>query len=214
MSGKRVLILLSGTYHDFDGFAGAIKPVLEAAGHTVETTYDLDALTRLGGSGYDVVLMYTCLGTPEQEDAEPEVHTDAQVTGLVEWVRAGGALLAAHAATAAAQFSSVLRVLMGGVFVEHPPQFAFTVYPSYREHPVTAGVEPFTVHDEFYFELHEPGVDVHMVALDRGVAYPMVWTRSEGQGRVAHVAMGHDAKVWNLEPYQRLMLQAIDWLTA
>ena len=34
------------------------------------------------------------------------------------------------------------------------------------------------------------------------------------EGRVAHVGMGHDEKVWCLRPYQRLMLQAIAWLTA
>jgi type 1 glutamine amidotransferase len=42
----------------------------------------------------------------------------------------------------------------------------------------------------------------------------MVWSRSEGQGRVVHIAMGHDEKVWNLKPYQRLMLQAVACLTA
>jgi type 1 glutamine amidotransferase len=103
---------------------------------------------------------------------------------------------------------------MGGVFVDHPPQFAFTVYPLYRLHPITAGIAAFTVHDEFYVQEHEPDVDLHMVALDRGVAYPMVWTRSEGQGRVAHIAMGHDGKVWSLAPYHQLMLQTVDWLTA
>jgi type 1 glutamine amidotransferase len=58
----------------------------------------------------------------------------------------------------------------------------------------------------------EPG-KTNILILVGGVAYPMVWSRTEGNGRVAHIAMGHDVKVWNLQPYQRLMLQAIDWLT-
>jgi type 1 glutamine amidotransferase len=131
---------------------------------------------------------------------------------LTAWVRGGGGLLAAHSATTSARASLALRVLFGGMFVEHPPQSTFTVYPMYREHPITAGIEAFAVHDEFYMQLHEADVDVHMVGLDRGLAYPVVWTRGEGQGRVAHIALGHSEKVWALELYQRLMLQAIDWL--
>jgi hypothetical protein len=213
MSGKHILMLLGGSYHDFDGFSAAMRPVLEAAGHSVTTTFDLDSVQRLKEDGYDVALLYTCLGAAPEGAPIPQVHSANQVSILAEWVRDGGAVLAAHATTVAAKDSPALRQLLGGVFVEHPPQFSFTVYPVYREHPITAGVEAFTVRDELYMELHERDVDVHMVALDRGVAYPMVWTRRDGKGRVAHIAMGHDEKVWNLEPYQRLTLQAVDWLT-
>jgi type 1 glutamine amidotransferase len=84
----------------------------------------------------------------------------------------------------------------------------------YEEHPITAGVEAFAVHDEFYVQAYDDTIAIHAIALDRGVAHPMVWSRSEGQGRVAYVAMGHGPEVWKLEPYQRLMLQAVEWLTA
>jgi type 1 glutamine amidotransferase len=216
MNGKRILLVLGGTWHDFEGFAATMEPVMKAAGHTVETTYDLDALTRLDEERYDVVLLCTCLGVPEEgeNDPVPAGHTDAQVEALSTWVRSGGGLLAAHAATVAGQSNAVLRELMGGVFVSHPPRFTFAVYPMYRRHPITDGVEAFTVHDEFYVEVHELSVDVHMVAIDRGVAYPMVWTKNVGAGRVAHVGMGHDEKVWCLGPYQRVMLQAVAWLAA
>jgi type 1 glutamine amidotransferase len=210
---KNILILVGGTYHDFNGFASTMQPALEAAGHSVETTYELDSVTCLKGSRYDLVLLYTCLGTAPEGTPVPDVHSDAQVRALTEWVQGGGALLGAHAATVAAKVSPEFKHLLGGVFVEHPPAFSFTVYPVYGQHPITTGIEAFTVHDEFYMELHEPDVEVHMVALDRGVAYPMVWSRREGKGRVVHIAMGHDEMVWDLQPYQRLMLQAIDWLT-
>ncbi len=214
MSARNILLMLGGTYHDFEGCAAALTPLLEGAGHSVDATYDLDALTQLEENGTDLVLDYTCLGAAPKGTPVPEVHSAGQANALVQWVRGGGALLAAHAATVAAQSSPALKELMGGMFVEHPPQFSFTVFPLYGGHPITDGIEAFTVHDEFYMELHESDVDVHMMALDRSVAYPMVWTRSEGEGYVAHVAMGHDAKVWKLGPYQRLMLQTVDWLAA
>jgi type 1 glutamine amidotransferase len=135
------------------------------------------------------------------------------VEGLVRWVRAGGALLAAHAATVVGESDPALGKLIGGVFVSHPPQFAFTVYPMFGEHPITAGIEAFTVHDEFYVERYSPDVHLHLVACDRGVAYPMAWSKSEGRGRVAHLAPGHSQAVWDLKPYQQLLLQTLEWLT-
>ena len=214
-SGKRILVLLGGLWHDFDGFTRALHALLEPQGMQVEATYDLDRLLHLEQDHFDVVLSYTCLSAHREgfDDTTPEQLTDAQVEGLLNWVRIGGALLAAHAATVIGESDPALGQLIGGVFVSHPPQFAFTVYPMYQPHPVTAGVEAFTVHDEFYVEACMPDAQIHMVAFDRGIAYPMVWTRTEGLGRVAHIAPGHSQSVWDLEPYQRLLLQALDWLT-
>jgi type 1 glutamine amidotransferase len=160
-----------------------------------------------------VALLYTCLGGRKQDGSLPaSPFADAQVQGLVSWVREGGGLLAAHAATVSCQSSPALRALMGGAFINHPPQSAFTVYPLSRAHPIMAGIEAFTVHDELYIQEYVASVDLHMVAVDRGVAYPMVWSKTEGKGRVAHIALGHGPEVWQLKPYQQLMLQAIRWL--
>jgi type 1 glutamine amidotransferase len=213
--GKRVLMVLGGTWHDFNGFAAAMGPVFRRAKLKVEATYELNALTQLDGSRYGLVLINTCVGE-RREDNGPTApgFTDRQVESLTHWVRSGGGLLAVHAAAVAGQSSPALRALLGGVFVTHPPQFSFTVYPLHAEHPITAGIDAFTVHDELYVQAYDPSVEIHAVALDRGVAHPMVWSKSEGEGRVAYVAMGHGPEVWGLEPYQRLMLQAVEWLTA
>ncbi len=215
ISGKRILILLGGQWHDFEGFARFMRSLLEPRGAQLEPTYDLDRLLHLEADRYDLVLSYTCLSLHEQgsDDIAPDRLTGAQIEGLANWVRRGGAFLALHAATVIGASDPALGKLIGGVFLSHPPQFAFTVYPIFGEHPITAGIEAFTVHDEFYVETHTSAVQVHMVALDRGLAYPVAWSRSEGQGRVAHIAPGHAREVWDLEPYQQLLLQTIDWLT-
>ena len=215
MTTKRALILLGGGWHDFDGFARSFGPVLEAENWRVDATYDLDRLTRLDREPYELVLSYTCFTkhVAGQDDQSPEKMSDAQVQALARWVRGGGALLAAHAATVLGDSIPLLGEVMGGVFVEHPPAYAFTVYPVYGPHPITDGVEAFTVHDELYMERCEPSVNVHLVAIDRGVAYPLAWSKLEGRGRVAHVALGHSGEVWQSEPYRRLMRQSVGWLT-
>jgi type 1 glutamine amidotransferase len=214
LQGKKVLILLGGTWHDFDGFAANMRPMLEGAGCIVESTYDLNRLTELDQSGVDLIISYTSLGQHREgyNDTGPEIMTTEQIRGLLGWVRAGGGLLAAHCATVLGESDPEMGELMGGVFVSHPPQFSFPVYPIAAEHPITAGIEAFSVHDEFYIEQLVAPVDIHMTAIDRGAAYPMVWSKSEGQGRVAHIAMGHSELVWNLPSYRQLMLQALDWV--
>jgi type 1 glutamine amidotransferase len=209
-----VLILLGGMWHDFDAYAAAMQPVFETAGYRVEATYDLDTLGRLDQVGCDLLLSYTCLTKhrPGFADAGPEKLTGAQVAGLRRWVRQGGALLGAHAATVIGDSSPHLGRLFGGVFLSHPEPFAFTIYPLSGEHPITSGLPAFEVLDEFYIQQVDPGVTIHMVALYQGAAHPMVWSRVAGRGRVACVAPGHFPHVWNNPAYQRLMLQTANWL--
>ncbi len=213
---KSILILLGGMWHDFDGFARVMKPVFEAEGYQVESTYDLDALKRLEQVGCDLLLSYTCLSKHRQgyADAGPEKLTAAQVSGLRRWVRQGGALLGAHAATVIGDSNPRLGRLLGGVFLSHPEPFAFTIYPLSGEHPITSGIPAFEVLDEFYIQEVDPAVTIHMVAVYQGTAYPMVWSRTAGRGRVACVAPGHFLQVWNNPTYQRLMLQTAGWLLA
>ena len=216
MSAKRVLLILGGMYHDFEGFAAAMRLLLEGAGYAIDPTYDLDLLTQLDRSDYDLVMSYTSLSPHREghEDTSPETLTDDQVRGLTSWVSTGGALLAVHGATVSGIPNPAMRALLGGVFVSHPPQFSFMVYPMYRPHPITEWIEAFAVTDEFYVQEYDQSADLHMVAIDRGVAHPMVWTREQGQGRVAHIAMGHGPAVWRLPQYQQLILQAVAWLTS
>jgi type 1 glutamine amidotransferase len=211
---KSILILLGGMYHDFDGFASAMKMVFKAEGYHVESTYDLDALRSLKQAGCDLLLSYTCLTKhrPGYADTGPEKLTGDQVSGLSRWVWQGGALLGAHAATVIGDSNPRLGRLLGGVFLSHPEPFAFTLYPLVGEHPITAGLQAFDVLDEFYLQQVDPAVNIRMVALYQGVAHPMVWSRSAGQGRVACVVPGHFPQVWNNPAYQRLMLQTAGWL--
>jgi len=217
MSARRALILLGAIYHDFEGFTAYATPLLQAAGFEVQATYDMDELLVLSHRGYDLLVSYTDFG--QYRDGRPSVGaaflTDAQTQALADWVRAGGRILGVHGATVrGTQPNPLLKALLGARFIEHPAQHSFMVYPLLPEHPITEGVGAFAVKDELYIQEFESGLDVHMVAIDRGQAYPMVWTRREGAGRVAYIAMGHNDQVWNLPPFTQLLTQAVSWLMA
>lgn len=207
------LLVLGGTWHDFDGFAGYARAQLEPMGCKIECTRDLERLKSL--DGISLLVNYTCLSaTLEDGKPAPVRFTDEHAEPIAQWVATGGALLGVHCATVAAQSSPRLRKLLGGSFVNHPPAYDLTVHPMAAPHPVTAGVGVFSGRDEFYIHEMEPGAHVHMVALDRGVAHPMVWTRAEGRGRVAYLAPGHEANIWNQPAYRKLFTQAVEWLVA
>ncbi len=212
---KCILLLLGGMWHDFAGFASAMKPVFEAEGYRVESTYDLDVLRRLEQGDYDLLLSYTCFTKhrPDHDDTGPEKLTDDQLHGLTCWLWGGGSLLAAHAATVIGDSDPELGRLLGGVFISHPEPLTFTVAPLASEHPITAGLEAFEIYDEFYIERYDPAVEIHMAALYQGRLYPMAWSRTEANGRVVHIAPGHFPDVWNHPMYRRLMLQTAGWLT-
>ena len=215
MASRRALIILGAIYHDFEGFTAYVTPLLQATGFEVQSTYDMDELLILSQRGYDLVVSYTDFG--QYRDGRTSVGaaflTEAQAQAWTDWVRTGGRVLGVHGATVwGTQPSPIQKALLGARFVEHPPQFSFTVYPVLPSHPITEGVDAFAVKDEFYMQEFEMGLDVHMVAIDRGKAHPMVWTRREGGGRVAYIAMGHNDQVWNHPSYTKLVNQTVSWL--
>ena len=211
---NRILMILGGIFHDFEGFSNWITPVFSEQGYELTKAYDLDELLTLPHGAYDLVVSYTSLSKHREgeNDTHPETLTDAQTEALTQWVEAGGAVLLVHAATVSGKANPRMKALYGGVFVSHPPQFSFTVYPFSREHAVTTGVDAFSVFDEFYVQEYEPSVEIHMAAEDRGVMHPMVWSQQVEKGRVVHIAMGHSERVWLLPQYRKLIAQAVQWL--
>lgn len=211
---KRALILLGGMWHDFEGFLARHRPLLEAQGWRVEASYDMERLTRLSQDGIGLVVGYTCFTAHREgeNDVGPEGLGPAQLSGLLSWVRGGGALLGMHAATVLGFSGPELGALLGGEFLSHPPQFPFTVFPLGGGHPIVSGIEAFCATDEFYIQRLMAPVDIHMVAIDRGVAHPMAWSKAEGAGRVAYLAMGHSESIWNQPMYRKLFAQAVAWL--
>jgi len=213
MASRRALILVGGSWHDFEGFVESTRSLL--TDWSIESTYDLDAVLSLESSGYDLVIGDTCFAryNDGREEPGPVKMTDEQIRALRAWVRNGGAFLPYHSGTVLGDSNFELAELTGGVFVEHPPEFTFAVYPVYGEHPITEGIEVFSVYDEFYKERIVAPVDVHLIGIDRGVAFPLAWSKQEGDGRVAHIALGHSRAVWDHPTYQRLMLNTVEWLT-
>jgi type 1 glutamine amidotransferase len=136
---------------------------------------------------------------------------DSVQAAFSEYVCNGNGLLAVHSGTAEYEHKQVLRRLLGGVFTHHPEQCPVTVSPL-PDHPLCAGVEPFTHKDEHYFmALDDPQADVFVTTTSEHGEQPAGWTRVEGDGRVAVLTPGHNLEVWLHPSFQRLLLNALSW---
>lgn len=211
--GNKILLLLGGAHHDFTGFEKFAVPLFETAGYEVTPTYEREDLKKLDGSVAAVAAYTSYGGATDKQGNHGEDLNAAQTDALISYVASGGGLLGVHCATVMAEANTGLHKLYGGRFVEHPPMFRFTVTPMRLPHPITDGVDAFTVYDEFYIQDVFDDCTVLMTANDRGVCHPMVWTRTQGKGRVACVTPGHDGHAWAVPEVQKLTLQSLAWVT-
>lgn len=137
--------------------------------------------------------------------------TDAVQADLLAHVQAGNSLLVIHSGTAGYLDLPVLRGLIGGAFIQHPPQCPVTVEPK-ANHQLTVGAAPFTLKDEHYFmAFDDPEADLFLTTTSSHGVQPGGWTRREGTGRVCVLTPGHNVEVW-LEPsFQTLLGNALRW---
>ncbi len=180
---KKILFHVGGPYHQTRRVAEAIAGNLEENGdrYRLRITENLDDLAEL--DGYDALAVYS-MGVETLPG-----HLEKSV---VDFVAAGGALIGLHCAACQFPKSEAWGRLLGGQFDHHPPPQRFPVAIQDPSRPATRRVLPFEIFDELYLMKNLAG-DIDVLATtrwkDRDV--PLIWTRSQGKGRVYFNALGH-----------------------
>jgi type 1 glutamine amidotransferase len=161
--------------------------------------------------GYPLVVL-TKSNNISSADQTPWMTPDAE-EAFVAYVRQGGGLLGLHSGTAGYTQTPRLRQLLGGVFVQHPPQCPVTLQ-LHEGHALCAGAHPMTLQDEHYhmdMDASAAPVDVFMTTTSEHGSQPGGWTRHEGTGRVAVLTPGHNLEVWLHPSYRALLVNAMRW---
>lgn len=157
-----------------------------------------------------------------------EVSIDAQQKeALLQFVRNGGGLVAAHVAATAFASWPQFGDLLGGRFDQHP--WGMTTAPVVVEDSSFPGMQyfprVFQFHDEFYqikdfspaqsrvlMRLDTAGLDMQARGVNPADApYAITWAKTYGKGRVFYSALGHDAGTWDDPAIQRMWFHAIEW---
>lgn len=143
-------------------------------------------------------------------------NTDAWVDDEVarelrDFVAGGKGLLVVHSGTVGYNEIPVLHKLIGGGFVEHPPQCTVTIQPV-SDHRLTTGLAPFAVHDEHYMMTPlADDVEVFLTTQSEHGSQPGGWLRREGAGYVGVLTPGHNVEVWQHPTFQRLLQRTLRW---
>lgn len=206
-----VLVLSDDRWHPAQVARAGLAPLAEQ-GFTFDWIENAAEWSAERMASYPVVLFVKS----NNVSASDESHwmTEDVEAAFLDYVRRGHGLLVVHSGSAGYAQTPVFRALMGGVFVNHPPQCPVTVEPQV-EHLLTVGSAPFTVTDEHYMmALDDADADVFMITISEHGAQPGGWTRREGAGRVCMLTPGHNVEVWLHPSFQTLLNNALRWCAA
>lgn len=206
VASRPLQVLLGGSWHDFTGFGQRLNEWLVPEGWAPNVSFDPSCLSNWGRDRIGVALIDICY------DAHTDLRLEhAQVHALRSWVRSGGGLVALHATAVVLNPDNPLVELVGGRFVSHPPKRPFSVRPTPQVHPITDGIRPFDIEDERYLLEWQPDVNVHLITSIDGRDSALAWSRTEGEGKVVYLSLGHDESAWRVPEFQRLLVQALNW---
>jgi type 1 glutamine amidotransferase len=168
-----------------------------------ELTEDASRFSDDGLRDVDVVVLLHTNG--------PGVLRGDQRAAFERWVRAGGGVVAIHAAANADRDWAFYGELLGGARFER-----HRAGPLQREtvlvepHPATERLPRRWVRrDEWYRFAPEPGPDARVLATVDGD--PMVWTAELDRGRALYTALGHAGDAWSEPVYRDHVFAAIEW---
>lgn len=203
----RILVCCDDKWHPAAVPRAGLAPLTEQ-GFAFDWLEDGAAWSTIERDHYDVIVLAKA-NNISAADPTPWM-SEAVQADLVQYVQAGKGLLALHSGTAGYSEATVLRSLLGGVFLRHPPQCQVTVTPG--AHPLTAGVEPFTEQDEHYFmAVDDAAVETFLHTHSEHGSEPGGWLRRAGLGRVCVLTPGHNLPVWLQPAFQRLLSNVLHW---
>lgn len=190
---------------------GEIEFTAAAHAQTNASVYERDDLLN-----YDVVVLYDM----------PQKITEAQKAKFMALFDEGVGLVVLHHALVSYQNWPEYEHIIGGRYQEPDPNKGGKVTEAVgwkhdedipvvviaTNHPVTAGVGDFLIHDEIYWGFRV-GKDVTplFTTTHPKSGKPLAWTRTQGKSRVFFMQLGHGKTAFENENYRKLLAQGIRW---
>ena len=207
-NGPRVLIVGGGSSHDFvKFFGGTDKATLTPVTGWVDYTQNLNGIPAILDR-VDVLLM-----------SANQPISSATKKALMDYANRGGAIIAHHPGTwyAWRNFPEWNKEIIGGGTKGHDALGPFTAKVTNAEHPITKGVPAeFEITDELYNYNPDPAatpIEVLATATSRksSKVFPQVFIVKHPKARIVGFTLGHDERAHNLEAYQTLLKNAVQW---
>lgn len=215
----RALLVTGGHAYDepaFDAMLGA----LEGVSFTRVAHPDPEAMALLSparADEYDAVVLY---------DSWQEI-TEQQKADLLELVQAGKGLVVLHHAMCDYDLWPEWHSLVGGHYYlaeatingEMRPASTYhegvdiSVAIADPEHPITEGLDPFTLRDEVYGSYWVSPEAHVLLTTDHPESTPSImWTNQYGEGRVVCLQLGHGPEAFSNATYRELLRRSTLWV--
>ncbi|MBN1853310.1 MAG: ThuA domain-containing protein [Pirellulales bacterium] len=213
----RVLVVTGGHGFEEEPFAALFAAIPDIA--ATHTTYPsvAEKLAPPLTKDFDVLVLYDMWAqgiTPEQQAA------------FVALLNQGIGVVGLHHTLAAHQKWDEYTKILGGKFYTEERTIDEKTFPAGTaihgqelqihvadsDHPITRGLENFTIHDETYGGFHvEPGVHLLLSTDHPQNNREIAWTTAYGKSRVCYIQLGHDHFAYEHPSYRTLVARSIRW---
>ncbi|MSU57216.1 MAG: ThuA domain-containing protein [Pedosphaera sp.] len=166
---------------------------------------------------YDAIVLYDMM----------QGITETQKAKFLSLFDRGIGLVVLHHALASYPHWADYERIIGGRYTEPDPNKPGTVTEKIgwkhdeeipvlimtTNHPVTAGLKDFTIHDEIYWGYRtSKDVTPLITTTHPKSGKPLGWHRTEGRSRVVYLQLGHGHEAFENENYRTLISQSIRWV--
>ena len=183
--------------------------------HAEHATASATAYEHADLPGKDVLVLY---------DMAKNI-TEAQKAQLRSAFERGIGLVVLHHALASFQHWPEYERIVGGRYpeedgksgvvtekigYEHDVEIPVVIVA--KNHPITAGLKDFMIHDEIYWGFRvAPDVTPLISTTHLKSGKPLAWCRTEAKSRVVFIQLGHGPEAFENPNFQRLLAQSIRW---
>lgn len=211
----RVLVVTGGHGFKREPFFQIFKDNAEISFVEARHVKDADAYERGDLLNHDVVVLYDM----------PKTITERQKSAFLSLFERGVGVVVLHHALVSFQHWPEYERIIGGRYPEedgkggvvtkqvgYEHDVKVPVVIAAREHPITAGLSDFTLHDEIYWG-YRVGADVTplLTTTHAKSGKTLGWTRTEGKSRVVYLQSGHGPEAFENPNYRKLVAQSIRW---
>lgn len=208
-SRKRVLLLHGGWEgHQPEAFADFAEQTL-LTDYDVTRSQDLGMLRTDVLAQFDILLPIWTFGEITKKQEEDLLGAVAGGLGYVGW----------HGNASSFLECRPHKLMLGGQFVDHPGGDELTYTVSFKNDPLTDGLQDFTLTSEQYYLLIDPAVhvlattnidggDLHWL---KGTVMPVAWKKMWGNGRLFYCALGHTVDDLKVPAMTELIIRALRW---
>jgi type 1 glutamine amidotransferase len=243
--GVRALALIGDRYHNADYIRVSLRRLFSELNIPLDLTIEYESISSSLLKQYQVFLILRdgmiwpggYLGPDAYEAYEANLETpktfenpksvawitEEQSQAIRDYVNSGGGLYALHNSCDISNSDSGkgYREVMGGAYNGHPPLRPFRVQPTANKHPITEGIEAFTVNDEQHYPIYDKDPKYIILEAENvdGLSYKDLGTKSVsgwaydyGKGRVVFTGVGHTIHaMWNPQ-YLDIQKRSVRWL--